>query len=286
MEVALGRYIFFGLLSIFIFFLKGSPRYPLSIWIKAIGFSFAATFGYYLFVILSMRYASASICALISGISPITIAFYGNWKEKEMSFKKLIIPSLLIFAGLVVVNVPHVHDNPSSALYLLGLLLSFFALLVWTWYVEANSRFLKKNPTISSSDWPTLIGVSSLFWVAIFGGIFFLFFAEDFSIARYTGTDLKQFLIGSAILGILCSWVGAFLWNKASIQLPMTLTGQLMTFETLFGLLFVYMLHQSLPPLMEVLGIGLFLTAIMYGIRASAQTTTRLAGLKNTNDTH
>ena len=59
-----------------------------------------------------------------------------------------------------------------------------------------------------------------------------------------------SFLIGCATLGLLCSWVGASLWNKASVFLPVSLAGQLMIFETIFGVLFVYMLNQQMPSLM------------------------------------
>ena len=59
------------------------------------------------------------------------------------------------------------------------------------------------------------------------------------------------FLIGCATLGVFCSWVGAALWNKASVFLPVSLAGQLMIFETIFGVLFVYMINQQIPSLME-----------------------------------
>ena len=32
--------------------------------------------------------------------------------------------------------------------------------------------------------------------------------------------ELQVFLIGSATLGLLCAWFGAYLWNQASVHLP------------------------------------------------------------------
>jgi drug/metabolite transporter (DMT)-like permease len=78
-------------------------------------------------------------------------------------------------------------------------------------------------------------------------------------------------MIGSAVLGVLCSWLGSFLWNRACLHLPVSLAGQLTIFETLFGISFVYIFEQRFPPTMEFLGICFLLTAILYGIRASSQ---------------
>lgn len=79
--------------------------------------------------------------------------------------------------------------------------------------------------------------------------------------------DSISFFIGCGILGLLCSWVGAVFWNKASVYLTVSLTGQLMVFETIFGVLFVYTLDQQLPSLMECCGIVLLLGAVICGIR-------------------
>jgi drug/metabolite transporter (DMT)-like permease len=87
------------------------------------------------------------------------------------------------------------------------------------------------------------------------------------------GPNLFQYIGGCAALGILCSWLSAFLWNKASLHLPVSLVGQLTLFETLFGLLFVYTLEQHLPPQMEFFGIVFMVAAIAYAIRSTSKST-------------
>ena len=79
-----------------------------------------------------------------------------------------------------------------------------------------------------------LLGMGTFFWVGVFA------FTGDFSL----GNNFTQvsFLGGCAILGILCSWVGTYLWNRASLLLPVALAGQLTIFETIFGILFFYAL--------------------------------------------
>jgi drug/metabolite transporter (DMT)-like permease len=273
-EVAIGRYLFYGMISLLIFCgirLKGGGRFPLSIWFKASYYSLVCTVGYYTFVVLGLRYADPAICTLVLGISPITITFYGNWKERECSFKSLILPSLLILFGLVITNTPQLMESTSPTSYLLGLCCCFWALLGWSWYAVANARFLKDHPEIAPSDWSTLIGVATLCWVGMLS-LFLVFISEEqFNFEKYTTLDanLHRFLGGCAVLGLLCSWVGGFLWNRATVNLPVSLAGQLMVFETIFGLLFVYLADQEFPPIYECVGISFFLVAIFYGIRAS-----------------
>lgn len=273
-EVALGRYSFYGVISLCILLkslLRGACRYPLSIWVKALYFSLISTFIYYTAVVVSLRYSNPAVCALILGISPITIAFYGNWRERECSFKDLIIPSVLIFFGLLTINFPYFASEGFNVGYSLGLLSSGIALMAWSWYAVANARFLKDNPDVSSNDWSTLVGVATLFWVVVCGLILMIGFEGVLQKHKYFTLDssLINFLIGSAVLGIICSWLGAFLWNRASFYLPVSLAGQLTIFETLFGLLFVYSLAQQFPPQTECLGILILLGAVAYGIRLS-----------------
>lgn len=280
-EVALARYLFYGLISAAIFLKTGSHkkgRYPRAIWIQSLYFSFASTIFYYTFVVLSLRYATPAICALVLGISPITIALYGNYREKECSFKSLLVPSLLILIGLIIINAPYLTASDASSNHVLGILFSFLSLLAWSWYAVANSRFFKVNPEISCNEWSTLVGVATLFWVALFGLVLGLFFTDLVDVSKYNllsgdNRQLINFLIGGSILGIICSWIGAFLWNSASVRLPVSLAGQLTIFETIFGLIFVYILKQEIPPLFECVGIVFFSFAIYLGIRSTASMT-------------
>lgn len=273
-EIALGRYFTYSILSLLIFAklkFKGGCYYSKDVWIKALYFSLLTTMVYYTCVVIALRYSHPAICPLILGMSPIAITFYGNWKHKECDFKNLIIPSIGIFIGLLLVNTPQFIATESSANYCLGLVCSFIPLCAWSWYVVANSEFLKKNTHISSTDWSTLIGVASFFWVTLSTSILYLFFNEHLQTDLYFTSDplFINFLIGCGILGIICSWFGAFLWNRASLRLPVTLAGQLTIFETIFGLTFVYLASQSFPTLIECIGIIILLGAILYGIHIS-----------------
>lgn len=271
-EVALGRYFVYGVISATLFFhgkSHGKYQYPRIVWIKSLYFSLISTVSYYTFLVLALRYSSPAIVALILGISPITIAFYGNWKQKEVPFKQLILPSLLILLGLITINFPYLQEASEPSSFLLGLVFTLISLGSWSWYVVANTQFFKDYPSVHSSEWSTIIGTATLFWVLLFAVVLFIFFPEQLNIDKYFifDKDLQGFLLGSAILGVFCSWVGAFLWNQASHYLPIALAGQLTVFETIFGATFVYITSHTFPSLTESCGIAILLTAVVYGIR-------------------
>lgn len=275
-EVSLGRYSVYGCLSSLLFLnlrRQGLCKYPRSIWLQALLFSFAATYFYYIALVFGLRYSTPAISALVIGVSPITIAFYGNLRKKEINFRSLLLPSLFILIGLVLINAPHIHMHETPSQYFLGLFCSVIALANWSWYVVANVEFFKKNPEVSSSDWSTLIGVSALFWTLFFGSILALFFPEELVTEKYTFSNpaLSQFLMGAALLGLLSSWVGAYCWNRASGLLPVALTGQLSIFETIFGVIFVYLIEQRLPPAIELTGIACLIGAVLYGVHITSR---------------
>ncbi len=275
LEIALGRHCIYGITSCLLLLWasrNASIKYPLAIWGQAFLFSLIANIFYYSCVVMGVKHASPSITALILGVSPVLISFYGNWLQKECNFKSLIIPSVLILVGLFMVNIPIFQQEELGSqkpYYLIGVLASFGALFSWCWFVVANARFLKNNPEIDPQAWSTISGVTTLIWVLFLGGSYEIWQgAEHWQKFITPSPELWVFLGGCATLGILCSWIGYFLWNKASMLLPVSFAGQLTMFETIFGLLYFYLLKQESPPIVELAGITLMLSAILYGMKA------------------
>lgn len=276
-EIALGRHFINGSISVLLITLQGGfslKTFPPSIWAKAFIFALIVNIGYYTCLVMAVKFASPAIAALIVGVSPIIIAFYGNWLEKECSYGKLIFPSLLILTGLLLINLPLFFDEEQDVdkpFYILGILGAVFSMLAWSWYVVTNSRFLKSNPEISAQDWSTVIGVCTFIWAIGLGIAYESWLgAEHWDKFIAPSPLLWNYLAGCAILGIMCSWFGTFLWNKASTLLPVSFAGQITIFETIFGLLFFYLLKQESPPPFELAGASLMLLAIFYGINTFA----------------
>lgn len=274
-DIALGRYFFYGLISTLIVILKGHQvlkGLTTRIWIQALFYSLIVNILYYTLLVLGLRYANASVIALIMGMGPLTIAFYGNWKEKEFQFRKLVIPSAFIGSGLLLVNIPALLETDLETLsqYFLGLLFGGCSLAAWTWYVVANSRFLRQNLHITPSNWANIMGIATFFWVILIESLMIITLGVDDVMGKYTDfeSNLQAFVIGTASLGIACSWLGFYLWYRANNYLPVSLAGQLTIFETIFGLTFVYIVENRIPSPVELAGI----ICMLGGIAASINT--------------
>ena len=270
-EVAMGRYFCLGIVSLLLVLCsrpKDYLRLPWKFWKTALLFSLVVNIGYYTSLVIALRYSSPSVIALMMGICPITISVFGNFVEKECSYRSLLLPGMMISLGLILVNIPAFELNltqTSPLKYSMGLLCGFASMAAWTWYVVMNARFLKRHPELPSSDWSTIIGLATFLWVILFGGILFFIFGDDSLLMKYTtlSDELLLFLAGSLILGLMCSWLGSYLWNRVSLYLPLSFAGQLTIFETIFGLTFVFCIEQRLPAAMEITGIMVMLIGIL-----------------------
>ncbi len=67
-------------------------------------------------------------------------------------------------------------------------------------------------------------------------------------------------------IAVLCSWVGALCWNIASQKLPTVILGPLIVFETLAGLLYTFLMRQSVPPLLTACGIALLVVGVVIAV--------------------
>lgn len=273
-EVAIGRYFFYGLLSCFLACFAGKKTFAKvtpSMWQRAFWYGLLVNIIYYQCLVCSIRYATPVIATLIFGLSPITIALFGNWSQKECSYKSLILPILAITCGLILVNWPALQESSLEGTlfeYLLGIGFGIAAVGLWTYYAISNSSFLKKNSTISSGQWSTIVGVATFAWILVIVPCCAYFFYSPTLTAAYLRwtPELQSFLLGSMVLGIISTWIGIFFWNKGCSRLPVSFAGQLTIFETIFGLTFVYLLEQRLPSLVELCGITIMLSGLLASI--------------------
>lgn len=279
LEVALGRYFFLGIISCILMAGQGFRKWqsiPRTVWAKAAIFALIVNIFYYFSLVMGLRYSNPSVIALVLGLSPITLTFYGNLKQKECSYLQLILPSLLIGLGIFCVNWEAFTTLSYQAIseYGEGLLCGLFSLVAWNWYVVANTQFLKANTHIRPSDWSTVIGIVTFGWVLIILPFCYLFWpSEELQKFSHNNSSLYYYLGGCMVLGFMCSWLGSFLWNIGCQSIPVSLAGQLTIFETIFGILYVYLLKYSYPTTLEILGITSILTGIclsMYHFRKPA----------------
>ena len=278
-QLALGRYLAYGLVSLCIFLLITRHRVKGSdcrTWFTTLLFAATGNVGYYIFLVLGVQNVGASVTALINGILPVTVALYGNWKRREYPFSRLLLPIILLILGLLVINLYALsgRQEPQGASVeqrFLGILFAGVAVALWTWYAIANTTFLRTHPDLSSATWSTMIGVSTLLLALLAlplapasGGIPF-----NLQTLLRPRIPLLPFVVGSLILGIVVSWGGTWLWNRAFAALPVSLAGQLIVFEPITVLVYVAVADAQFPNLFELLGASLIILGVMLSIWAT-----------------
>lgn len=279
-DVALGRYFFFGIVSLIFLGSRGSFffRYPKLLWFDAIKLAFFSTILHYSALILCMRYLGSTLATLILGLSAICVSLYGCYKERT-SLLKILLPSILICSGLPLLYLAKIKSMHLNLLdSLLGFVFALIALGSWVIYLLANHFYSKKYPYIKAHDWISLIGLGALLFVLISLGPRFYFKS-----IHSLNIDLK-FITCSLILGLGSSWLASLLWNCGSELIPLSLSGPLVILETVFGLFFVYLFQKEFPKPVEWIGILFILCGIFFGLRANTQNLKKIK--KNSSQWH
>lgn len=225
---------------------------------------------YYLFLTYAVAFAGPAIPALVIGSLPVLLALAGNWRERTVSWARLAGPLGLITAGLLVVNLgslqaPAMGRTPASILT--GFLLALGALALWLGYGLWNAAALKARPATNTLVWTSLQGL---------GAGLGMLLALPLGLAMGWSRIGQIPLFGEAALplwlwalatGLFSSWVATYAWVVASRRLSVALSAQLIVSETLFGLLYGFLVETRWPDWHETLGAALLFVGVMAGIR-------------------
>lgn len=281
-EIALGRFICFGTISVCSLLVSKKASLPAKKHFPvAFLFCLAGFVVYYNLLVASMKLIGGPLATLVSALMPLTVSVYGNFKNKEFPFSLFVVPILLIMSGITLINYEGLFISseltPSEIVF--GLLYALFAIAMWAWYAVHNGRFLKTHPHIRPSDWSALIGLISLVISVIAFSYLFITNPDMLYITSsdVSQNDLVRFLFVCLALGIGGSFLSVYFFNKASLLLPMSILGQLIVFEILFGLLYIYLIVWQLPSVFEIAGTLLVLSGITISF---AKTSKRLVAEK------
>jgi drug/metabolite transporter (DMT)-like permease len=73
--------------------------------------------------------------------------------------------------------------------------------------------------------------------------------------------------ISGTLLAVFASIGGALAWTFASQRLPVALSAQVITMETIFGTVFGLLMNHRWPSLAEIVGMTLLIAGVVIGIR-------------------
>lgn len=275
---SMGRYLALGLIALPLAWLGRARLRQLSVkdWWTALALTMMGNLIYYFCLVSAIQRTGAPVSTMIIGTLPVVLPVCANLlysqRDGKLPWRRLFPALICIALGLVCVNVAELqHGLPdfSPWRYGSGIVLALIAVVCWAWYALRNARWLRENPDKPPMMWATaqalvtlplsLVGyIAACWWLQ----------GQHLNFPLPFGPRPAVFIALMLAIAVLCSWVGALCWNVASQRLPTVIPGPLIVFETLAGLLYTFLLRQSLPPLLTLSGILLLVLGVVSAVRA------------------
>ncbi|MEI7785870.1 MAG: DMT family transporter [Betaproteobacteria bacterium] len=270
-----GRYLAFGLIALPLAWRdrRALSRLSRADWLAALKLAAVGNVLYYLALSAAIQSAGVPLPTVIIGTLPVMIAVCANLSRRELAWRRLVLPLLLMAVGLACVHQVELvrvrAGGHSAADQMVGVLLALLALASWTWYPIRNAAWVQAHPQIGSGTWATAQGIATLPLAATGMALYLGLSGAVLSEAPW-GPRPGIYVGLMLTIGLLASWLGTACWNRASALLPTSLAGQLIVFETLAALTYGFMHRGVLPEPAAWVGIGLLLAGMLAGSRAFA----------------
>ena len=267
-EIAMGRFIVYGLISVGLFGFGRFAALPGPLIRRAVAYALAGNVVYYVLLVAGIQLGDATMAVLIIGMLPVTVALAGRTGKPRNPLGTVIGPLSVFGAGLFLFNAAKTDFfRDLGALSPVAIVCVTASLVMWTWYAVSNARFLRSTNTISETDWSSVVGIASL-GIALLG----LPLGWAFGLARNPlSLDLAELFdvaVWSVILGGGSTWFGTVLFNRASKLLETSILGQLIVFEAVFGVLYVFVFSGSAPSAWSLAGICIALMGVWWSVRS------------------
>jgi drug/metabolite transporter (DMT)-like permease len=271
-----GRYLMYGIVSLAAALpiarplVKRLTREDLGALVKL---ALAGNLLYYLLLSAAVHMIGVAPASLIVGVLPVTVTLLGRRDHGAVPLARLAWPLALVVAGIACINVDVftvAHSTPvSTATKLAGLACALGALICWSWFAVENARYLQRQTHFSGNEWSVLWGVVT---GALGAGLWLIIAVMPSGSLQGPLADARWhiFWILNLIVAVGASWLGNGLWNAAAKRLPLTLSGQMIVFETLFALLYGFIYDQRLPRPLETAAILLLVAGVCWSVRQHA----------------
>jgi drug/metabolite transporter (DMT)-like permease len=280
LEMALGRYIAYGAIALVLMLPRLRnllARLERSDYFALLRHAMAGNIVYYMLLALGVKLAGVAPTSLIIGVLPIAVTLMGRNDHGAVPLRQLAMPLLVTAAGIACINIDVFQHAAAAGASLsntvIGVACAAGALLCWSWYTLDNARYLKRNPHYSSAEWSALYGLSTGLISLLMGAVAYAVFHGEVTGAAgaASGRDWTLFWICNGLLALGASVIGNHLWNIASRRVPVTLSGQLILFETLFALLYGFIYKQQFPRPLEIAAIVLLIAGVTWSMHVHAQ---------------
>ena len=271
LQLSAGRYLVYGLIAVALLLPRWkrlAPRLGRAEWFGLLWLSLAGNLVYFLLLATAVQWAGGAAASLIVGLIPVVVTLVGVREQGAVPLKQLLPALGLCVLGVALVGWESLMSEHLATPWrqrVIGLLCAFAALFSWALYSIGNSRWLARRPDLSSHDWSLLTGVTT-------GGLALLLVPMAFigHTGSHTTAQWGGFWAISAGVAVIASILGNAFWNRASRLLPLTLTGQMIVFETLFALAYGFVYDDRWPRPLEMAAIALLILGVGWSVRLHA----------------
>lgn len=264
LEITFGRFLFFGLISLYSLpkLIKILQSLTIREIIRVIILSATGFWLYSLILFIGVRESNGIIASLIIGSLPVTVTLFSRPNFNRCLILGLILivfglACLLLYPLLFGTNLVTLHN-----LNLRGIIYLLIALIMWSWFAIANSRFMATHSHIRSLDYSSLIGVISLIFIIP------IFMWQEHVTTLLFHPEFIKFMLWSMVLGFGASWLANIFWAYSAKNCPPSIGGALIISETVFGLLYSFIFEQRLPHLNEFVAIVALICGVILVIRS------------------
>lgn len=265
------RFLFSGLLgaSFVIYYRKEAARLSikqvvLALWLGVLGY-----LGYIGCIFGGVYYAGPVVTPAFVGLVPLFVVVLGNRARKTLPWDKLALPIGLATVGLIIVNsteFARALHQPGSTLAV-GTAFSVGALLLWLIFSLLNQRALENNRSIHSGAWTGLMMAGAGSAIVLLLPLGHAAGLYRFPTLGFGWKQAGQVYVWAFLLASLASVGGAWAWNLATGRLPLVLTGQLISLETLFATALGLIAQHRLPSFNEFVGITTLVAGAILAVR-------------------
>lgn len=202
------------------------------------------------------------------GMVPVLLALISNATKKTIQWRKLTIPLIFLTGGLLLSNISSINQPVAGeGSWLMGLVFSISAVVLWLAFSLLNQSALGKLPANVSGIWTGLMMAG-----AGMGTLCLLPVVQALDLLKLPTLGFSVSLAGHLyvwgfVIALMSSLVGAWAWNAASRRLPMVLSGQLISLESLFATLLGLLFHSRLPTPLEASGLAAVLAGVVMAVR-------------------
>jgi drug/metabolite transporter (DMT)-like permease len=269
-DIALVRFFVSGLLASTYLMIKWKTVRHLKLedWLMTFALGMVGYLVYFQALAAAAMYAGPVIAPAFLALVPVVLAIAGNLRQPTIAWRHLVVPFALATFGLLLVNWGSfdrsaIAEAPSL---LIGIPLAILAAACWVWFGLLNQSALAKRPQMDAGVWTALImtGASlGMFAFVPFGILLNVFAASRLGIGWSVAASLY---VWGTLLALTASLGGAFAWTFASQRLPVALSAQLITMESVFGTTLGLLIRRRWPTFTEGVGMIVLLTGVAAAI--------------------